>query len=92
MKKASRKKLEDCYRFPGFVPVRRGIKGKFQDPEAIVIPLRRRQKKLFAGYVELSTEVGMINASAIFGISLSVRSAFISKLRSDGLNAGSVTQ
>lgn len=90
MKKTTRKKLEDCYRFPGFTPDRCGIKGKFKDPGAIVVPLRRRQKKLFAGNAELYTGVGMISVSVMSGISLSVKSGFISKLMSDGLNAGSV--
>lgn len=42
------KHLRDVYRFPNFVP-ETTVKGIFGDPMALVIRLRRRQKKHFAG-------------------------------------------
>jgi hypothetical protein len=44
------KQLHDLYRFPGFVPQPK-IRGVFGDPLAVVITLRRRQKKRFAALV-----------------------------------------
>ena len=38
------KRLQDVYRFPGFVP-QAGVRGVFGDPWAVVITLRRRRKK-----------------------------------------------
>ncbi len=45
MKKINR--LQDVYRFPGFVPLAQ-VRGVFGDPVAVVITLRRRRKKLAA--------------------------------------------
>ena len=42
------KRLQDIYRFPGFVPLA-GVRGVFGDPWAVVITLRRRRKKRAAG-------------------------------------------
>jgi hypothetical protein len=42
------KRLQDVYRFPGFVPLA-GVRGIFGDPWAVVITLRRRRKKRAAG-------------------------------------------
>jgi len=42
------KRLWDAYRFPGFTP-EPGVSGIFGDPKALVIKLRRREKKRFAG-------------------------------------------
>ena len=39
------RRLLDVYRFPGFEPCAR-VHGIFGDPYAVVIPLRRRRKKL----------------------------------------------
>jgi hypothetical protein len=39
------KRLQDIYRFPGFVP-KAEVRGIFGDPYAVVITLRRRRKKL----------------------------------------------
>jgi hypothetical protein len=38
------KRLQDVYRFPGFVPLAQ-VRGVFGDPYAVVITLRRRRKK-----------------------------------------------
>jgi len=42
------KRLWDAYRFPGFTPEPE-VSGIFGDPKALVIKLRRRGKKRFAG-------------------------------------------
>ena len=42
------KRLQDVYRFPGFVPLAE-VRGIFGDPRAVVITLRRRRKKRAAG-------------------------------------------
>ena len=38
------KRLQDIYRFPGFVP-KAEVRGIFGDPSAVVITLRRCRKK-----------------------------------------------
>jgi hypothetical protein len=38
--------LRDLYAFPGFTPATY-VRGLFGDPYAVVIPLRRRSKKLY---------------------------------------------
>jgi hypothetical protein len=38
------RRLQDVYRFPGFVPMAE-VRGVFGDPWAVVITLRRRRKK-----------------------------------------------
>ena len=52
------KRLQDIYRFPGFVPLAE-VRGIFGDPYAVVITLRRRRKKraveCAGGPVALST-------------------------------------
>jgi hypothetical protein len=45
------KRLWDAYRFPGFTP-ETGVSGIFGDQKAMVIKLRRRGKKHFAGLVD----------------------------------------
>jgi hypothetical protein len=42
------RRLQDVYRFPGFVPMAE-VRGVFGDPWAVVITLRRRRKKRAAG-------------------------------------------
>jgi hypothetical protein len=44
------KRLQDVYRFPGFVPLAE-VRGVFGDPVAVVITLRRRRKKRAAACV-----------------------------------------
>jgi hypothetical protein len=48
------KRLLDIYRFPGFVPFS-SLRGVFGDHRAIVVRLRRRQKKRFAEFVAKSS-------------------------------------
>jgi hypothetical protein len=42
------KRLQDVYRFPGFVPLAE-VRGIFGDSRAVVITLRRRRKKRAVG-------------------------------------------
>jgi len=68
MRKA--KRLLDEYRFPGFHPAVK-IKGKFGDPKARIITLKRRQKKQDVGVAVKHIEVIMItnhNLSVIYHV------------------------
>jgi hypothetical protein len=47
------RRLNDVYRFPGFVPFS-NIHGIFGDPYAVIITLRRRRKKLAVMCVDKS--------------------------------------
>lgn len=47
-------KLEDAYRFPGFVP-QANVRGVFGDSSARILTLSRRGKKRHAAPVDLST-------------------------------------
>jgi hypothetical protein len=60
------KKLQDVYRFPGFAPESK-IRGIFGDPLAVVITLRRRRKKRFAGSVEVGSRRSMTIVFDEFG-------------------------
>ena len=62
-----RRSLLDSYRFDGFAPERR-IKGRFGDPRAYVIGLKRRRKKPFVRSVERFTTVFTIKEDDTFGI------------------------
>jgi hypothetical protein len=48
------KQLYDTYNFPG-VRSERKVAGVFGDPYAVVIRLRRRGKKRFAGFADVGT-------------------------------------
>jgi hypothetical protein len=50
-----RRSLRDAYRFPGFVPAQI-IHGIFGNPQARVVSLKRRQKKLPAGFAGVGTQ------------------------------------
>jgi len=50
---AKHKELRDIYRVPGFWPGRR-VSGIFGDPRALVLRLKRREKKRFVAPVGLS--------------------------------------
>lgn len=56
------KHLRDIYRFTNFRP-EFSVKGVFGDPMALVIPLRRRQKKHFAESVD---KVGLLHTTKRF--------------------------
>jgi hypothetical protein len=53
------KRLWDVYRYPGFTPASI-VHGLFGDPRALVIRLRRRGKKRYAGCVAGFTVAIMI--------------------------------
>lgn len=58
--------LLDEYRFPGIYPKAK-VRGEFGDPQARIIDLRRRQKKLSVGRVEPFTEASTIRRYGEFG-------------------------
>ncbi len=62
---AKHKQLWDIYRFPGFYPKRK-TSGVFGDPQARVIPLKRRGKKRFVEPVGLSNVPSTTGKSAGF--------------------------
>ena len=65
---ANFKHLRDLYRQPGFVPSHQ-LRGKFGDPIAVVISLRRCRKKRFAGVAARSvsaTTTSDVGLSEIF--------------------------
>lgn len=66
---ASFTQLRDFYSFPGFTAARH-IHGVFGDPYAVIISLRRHQKKWPVEYVGLSTARSMINPSAASATSI----------------------
>ncbi len=74
------KHLRDLYRFPGFGPGHH-IRGVFGDPMAVVISLRRRRKKRFAGTAAWSVPAAATSGSDACVISPAVTDEFISRSR-----------
>jgi len=70
------RRLLDEYRFPGFRPVA-NIKGRFGDPRARIIPLRRRQKKQSVAVAEQFIKAIMTTKHDLFVICHVVASGFI---------------
>ncbi len=66
----------DEYRFPGFRPVAK-IKGKFGDPKARIITLKRRQKKQHVAIAEPFIKAIMIARQDLFVIYHVVVNGFI---------------
>ena len=64
---AEHKELRDIYRFPGFYPQQK-ISGIFGDPRALVIRLKRREKKRSVELVERSIVLSTTERPAGFGI------------------------
>ena len=62
------RRLQDVYRFPGFIPMAE-VRGVFGDPWAVVITLRRRRKKRTAGCAD-----GVAARSTINGLGASATS------------------
>jgi len=60
---AKLKRLQDIYRFPGFVP-RLKVRGIFGDPYAVVITLQRRRKKRSAGSADKPAAPSTTNGPA----------------------------
>jgi hypothetical protein len=67
-------RLLDVYRFPGFVPLS-SLKGVFGDHRAIIIRLRRRQKKRCAEFVARSNFAITTNGLGLSAISLAETAA-----------------
>ena len=61
------KRLQDVYRFPGFVPLAQ-VRGVFGDPYAVVITLRRRRKKRAAVFVDAPIALSTISVPAVCAI------------------------
>jgi hypothetical protein len=74
------RRLADTYTFPNFRPLQT-IQGLFGDPEARLIRLVRRGKKLSVESAERFTGVGTIDATIGFAIFPMERCAFISSSR-----------
>jgi hypothetical protein len=70
------KRLLDEYRFPGFRPVAK-IKGKFGDPKALIIALKRRQKKHHVAVAQRFIKAIMTAKHDLFVIYHVVASGFI---------------
>jgi len=62
------KLLHDLYRFPGFAPVP-NIRGVFGDPQAVVIQLQRRRKKLSVAFAARSIAAITTSGHGEFAIS-----------------------
>jgi len=69
------KRLLDIYRFPGFVPFS-SLKGVFGDHRAIVMRLRRRQKKRCAVFVGKSSFTTTTNGLGEYAICPAATDAF----------------
>jgi hypothetical protein len=81
------KQLHDLYRFPGFVP-QATMRGVFGDPQAVVITLRRRQKKPSATSAAKRTGPATTSGLDAFAIFPAATSASISPTSSAGFNVG----
>jgi hypothetical protein len=77
------KRLQDVYRFPGFVPLA-GVRGVFGDPWAVVITLHRRRKKRTAGCAGEDLAPSTTNGRDACATSLVATSGFISSSRFAG--------
>src|SRR5437588_7517160 len=60
----SPKQLRDLYRFPGCVPLA-GLQVFARDAQAVLLTLRRRQKKRYAAYVGRRSFIGMTTGLAM---------------------------
>jgi len=82
VKKTSKKSLLDAYQFDKF-KTGNVAKGRFGDKTALVLPLARLSKKVFAPNVAVGIAVGMIERSRRSGIYQAAIVAFIWNLISD---------
>lgn len=60
------RKLSDAYRFDGFDPEPAKVRGVFGNPNARILPLKRRSKKHDAANAAPLVEVGMIARPSSF--------------------------
>lgn len=84
------KHLRDVYRFTNFVP-ESSVTGIFGDPMALVIRLRRRQKKHFAGSAGEAGQRHTIKRSVTFVTSARLIDVFICVLNLGELPVTSAT-
>jgi hypothetical protein len=83
------KRLQDVYKFPGFTPMAE-VRGVFGDPWAVVITLRRRQKKRAAGSAGVGVALSMTNGRGAFATSPVATGASTSTFRFDGSTVAGV--
>jgi hypothetical protein len=83
-----KRRLWDEYRFPGFHP-RAEVKGIFGDPKARIIPLQRRQKKLYAEHAGACVGVSTTGRRGGYGIWAAGKHGFTWRWRFDGYSVGS---
>ncbi len=76
-------RLEDIYRFPGF-RAKPELCGIFGDPNAVVVTLTRRRKKLHAASAVRGTRVTTISGGGGFGISPAVTGGSTSRWKCAG--------
>jgi len=62
--KGKERRLSDAYRFKGFSPRDNNVRGKFGEPQARIMPVKRRSKKHAAANAALHTAVGMTARSS----------------------------
>lgn len=74
------KYLRDIYKFTNFIP-EHSVKGIFGDPMALVIHLRRRQKKHFVESVDKVVPLHMTKKAVTFEIWDLVNDVFICGLK-----------
>jgi len=72
------KRLSDSYRFPGFKPLEE-IDGIFGDSKAIIIRLKRVEKKQYAQYVQKDIRVFTTEKSDMYVICLVATNEYISQ-------------
>jgi hypothetical protein len=77
------KRLQDIYRFPGFVPSAE-VRGIFGDPWAVVITLRRRRNKRAAGCADEGIAPSTTNGRAACATSRAATGGSISISRFAG--------
>lgn len=82
VKKTSKKSLLDAYQFDKF-KTGKIAKGRFGDKAALVLPLARRSKKVYAPNAIVGIEAGMIGRSRPCGIYQVATAVFIWNLTSD---------
>lgn len=78
--KNRKRHLSDGYRFNGFRPKDSEVRGVFGGYPALILPLKRRSKKLFVDVVALSTVGGTTVSSSWYEIFRAVTNMFTWRL------------
>jgi len=84
-----KKRLTDSYRFPGFTP-EPVVRGVFGDPYAVVVTLKRREKRLAARCVIVPGRPSMTVSSTGRAISVQATGASTWSSSSGASSAGGV--